>query len=98
MKHFQRENGAKTDTGTGLKCLCILFNSNLCKIGIHENFLDFHLNIFEVLIWWRNSSEEALPWSPMATEKDRANMIILSVHGYVFVYEHMIGIKRCLTL
>lgn len=34
-----------------------------------------------ILVWWPTSSEEAWPWSPMATDRDRANIIILSVHG-----------------
>ncbi|XP_060607543.1 WD repeat-containing and planar cell polarity effector protein fritz homolog [Ruditapes philippinarum] len=33
------------------------------------------------LVWWSNSSKEAMPWSPMASDKDRANLIIISIHG-----------------
>lgn len=33
------------------------------------------------MVWWPTSSEEAWPWSPMSSEKDRANMIVLSLHG-----------------
>ncbi|KAL5007966.1 hypothetical protein ScPMuIL_013547 [Solemya velum] len=42
------------------------------SVNIHGNM---------VLLWWPVSSEEALPWSPMATEKDRANLVILSLRG-----------------
>ncbi|WAR20211.1 FRITZ-like protein, partial [Mya arenaria] len=35
----------------------------------------------EVLVWWSNSSKEAMPWSPMATDRDRANIIAVSCHG-----------------
>lgn len=38
---------------------------------------------FQLLVWWPTSSEEAWPWSPMSSEKDRANMIVLSLHGSV---------------
>ncbi|XP_052768455.1 WD repeat-containing and planar cell polarity effector protein fritz homolog isoform X2 [Mya arenaria] len=34
-----------------------------------------------VLVWWSNSSKEAMPWSPMATDRDRANIIAVSCHG-----------------
>ncbi|CAG2235674.1 CPLANE5 [Mytilus edulis] len=34
-----------------------------------------------VLVWWPTSSIEAWPWSPMSTDRDRANLIVLSIHG-----------------
>ncbi|XP_060067112.1 WD repeat-containing and planar cell polarity effector protein fritz homolog [Ylistrum balloti] len=34
-----------------------------------------------VLVWWTASSDEAWPWSPMTTDKDRANLVLLSIHG-----------------
>lgn len=33
------------------------------------------------LVWWSGHSEEAWPWSPVTTEKDRANMAIFSLNG-----------------
>lgn len=42
------------------------------SVNIHQDM---------VLIWWSNTSKEAMPWSPMATDKDRANLIIISIHG-----------------
>ncbi|XP_052249458.1 WD repeat-containing and planar cell polarity effector protein fritz homolog isoform X3 [Dreissena polymorpha] len=34
-----------------------------------------------VLVWWSSTSKEAMPWSPMATDRDRANIIAVSCHG-----------------
>lgn len=46
-----------------------------------ERKLSVNMHQDMVLVWWSNSSKEAMPWSPMATEKDRANLIIISIHG-----------------
>ncbi|PFX14631.1 WD repeat-containing and planar cell polarity effector protein fritz-like [Stylophora pistillata] len=35
----------------------------------------------KALVWWSGHSEEAWPWSPVTTEKDRANMAIFSLNG-----------------
>ncbi|XP_035679545.1 WD repeat-containing and planar cell polarity effector protein fritz homolog [Branchiostoma floridae] len=34
-----------------------------------------------VIVWWPTASEEAWPWSPMSSEKDRANLVLLSYNG-----------------
>ncbi|XP_041351633.1 WD repeat-containing and planar cell polarity effector protein fritz homolog [Gigantopelta aegis] len=34
-----------------------------------------------LLVWWYQSCEEPWPWTPMSSEKERANMIVLSVNG-----------------
>lgn len=42
------------------------------SINLHQDLL---------LVWWNNFSKELMPWTPMATEKDRANLIIISIRG-----------------
>ncbi|KAK3799185.1 hypothetical protein RRG08_054314 [Elysia crispata] len=34
-----------------------------------------------VLVWWSFGSGEAWPWSPMSSDKERANICILSING-----------------
>ncbi|XP_061172893.1 WD repeat-containing and planar cell polarity effector protein fritz homolog [Saccostrea echinata] len=46
-----------------------------------ERLLSANTRLDMLLVWWPTSSEEAWPWSPMSSEKDRANMIVLSIHG-----------------
>ncbi|KAL4238300.1 hypothetical protein ACF0H5_003012 [Mactra antiquata] len=46
-----------------------------------ERKLSVNIHQDMALLWWSNSSKEAMPWSPMATDRDRANLIILSIHG-----------------
>ena len=41
----------------------------------------FYFIIYQVLVWWSASSKEAMPWSPMATDKERANIIAVACHG-----------------
>lgn len=46
-----------------------------------ERRLSVNMHQDMVLVWWSNSSKEAMPWSPMSTDRDRANLVIISVHG-----------------
>ncbi|XP_035826500.1 WD repeat-containing and planar cell polarity effector protein fritz homolog isoform X2 [Aplysia californica] len=42
-----------------------------------------------LLIWWSVESGEAWPWSPISSDKDRANIVIISLNGpmaYVMTY------------
>ncbi|XP_050405480.1 WD repeat-containing and planar cell polarity effector protein fritz homolog isoform X1 [Patella vulgata] len=34
-----------------------------------------------ILVWWMTASDEAWPWSPVSTDKDRANLVVLHVNG-----------------
>ncbi|XP_064600125.1 WD repeat-containing and planar cell polarity effector protein fritz homolog [Liolophura sinensis] len=34
-----------------------------------------------VLIWWPTSSEDAWPWAPITSDKEKGNMVVLSVNG-----------------
>ena len=34
-----------------------------------------------VLVWWPTASEEAWPWSPMTGDKERANLVLLTING-----------------
>ncbi|ESO86364.1 hypothetical protein LOTGIDRAFT_167175 [Lottia gigantea] len=34
-----------------------------------------------ILIWWMTASDEAWPWSPMFTDKERANTVVLHANG-----------------
>lgn len=91
-----------------LNWYCILFSGLilhpffwLVKEPVHQiciyNFLPLIVTCilmicFQLLVWWPTSSEEAWPWSPMSSEKDRANMIVLSLHGSVVILSY--GIYR----
>ncbi|KAK3608618.1 hypothetical protein CHS0354_042616 [Potamilus streckersoni] len=46
-----------------------------------ERTLSANIHQDMVLLWWPILSEEAMPWSPMTTDKERANLVIISVHG-----------------
>ncbi|CAH1792439.1 unnamed protein product [Owenia fusiformis] len=43
--------------------------------------LSANVNQNMVLVWWHTASEEAWPWSPMSSDIERANMILLSIVG-----------------
>ncbi|XP_023930059.1 WD repeat-containing and planar cell polarity effector protein fritz homolog isoform X2 [Lingula anatina] len=34
-----------------------------------------------VVLWWPTASEEAWPWSPMTSDRDRANLVVLAING-----------------
>ncbi|XP_067680509.1 WD repeat-containing and planar cell polarity effector protein fritz homolog [Haliotis asinina] len=34
-----------------------------------------------LLVWWYKSSDEAWPWTPMSGDRERANLMVMSVNG-----------------
>ncbi|XP_077998341.1 WD repeat-containing and planar cell polarity effector protein fritz homolog [Glandiceps talaboti] len=44
-----------------------------------ERKLSINTNQEWVVVWWPISGEEAWPWSPMSSDRDRANIVILGV-------------------
>ena len=43
--------------------------------------LSLNVNKDMVSVWWSLASEEAWPWSPVAGDRARANMIIIGTKG-----------------
>lgn len=39
-----------------------------------------------ICVWWSNSIEEAWPWSPLVSESDRANLVLLSITNISSVF------------
>ncbi|XP_066918840.1 WD repeat-containing and planar cell polarity effector protein fritz homolog [Clytia hemisphaerica] len=39
-----------------------------------------------VCVWWSNTIEEAWPWSPLVSEADRANLVLLSITNISSVF------------
>ncbi|XP_070578146.1 WD repeat-containing and planar cell polarity effector protein fritz homolog isoform X2 [Ptychodera flava] len=44
-----------------------------------ERKLSVNTNQEWIVVWWPISGEEAWPWSPMSSDRDRANIVILGV-------------------
>ncbi|XP_072031870.1 LOW QUALITY PROTEIN: WD repeat-containing and planar cell polarity effector protein fritz homolog [Amphiura filiformis] len=43
--------------------------------------LSVNVNHEWVLVWWSSAGEEAWPWTPMTSDRDRANVIVYAVNG-----------------
>lgn len=43
--------------------------------------LSVNVNQEWVLVWWSSAGEEAWPWTPMTSDRDRANVIVYAVNG-----------------
>ncbi|XP_074649476.1 WD repeat-containing and planar cell polarity effector protein fritz homolog [Tubulanus polymorphus] len=41
--------------------------------------LSVNLNQDLILVWWSTSSDEAWPWSPMTSDRERANLTVISL-------------------
>ncbi|KAK7073683.1 hypothetical protein SK128_025322 [Halocaridina rubra] len=46
-----------------------------------ERKLSANLTGDMVVVWWQTSEDEVYPWSPLAKDRDRANVLVYSLHG-----------------
>lgn len=35
----------------------------------------------QVVVWWQTSDDEVYPWSPLAKDRDRANILVYGLRG-----------------
>ncbi|XP_071537938.1 WD repeat-containing and planar cell polarity effector protein fritz homolog isoform X2 [Panulirus ornatus] len=46
-----------------------------------ERKLSANLSGDMVVVWWQTSEDEVYPWSPLAKDRDRANILVYALHG-----------------
>ncbi|XP_042219187.1 WD repeat-containing and planar cell polarity effector protein fritz homolog isoform X2 [Homarus americanus] len=46
-----------------------------------ERKLSANLSGDMIVVWWQTSEDEVYPWSPLAKDRDRANILVYALHG-----------------
>ncbi|XP_045581658.2 WD repeat-containing and planar cell polarity effector protein fritz homolog isoform X2 [Procambarus clarkii] len=46
-----------------------------------ERMLSANLSGDMVVVWWKTSEDEVYPWSPLAKDRDRANILVYALYG-----------------
>ncbi|XP_064115601.1 WD repeat-containing and planar cell polarity effector protein fritz homolog isoform X2 [Macrobrachium nipponense] len=46
-----------------------------------ERKLSANINGDMVVVWWKTSEDEVYPWSPLARDRDRANVLVYGLNG-----------------
>lgn len=60
-------------------------NQVQCNQLSHQNYIFYLFSnkmiFLQLVVWWQTSEDEVYPWSPLAKDRDRANILVYSLHS-----------------